>query len=105
MLTDGQSPAFSDRPVTRSAGEELGAFRLAEHRADRLSWPWPGDRTAVTSWRTCPRLPHGCDAGSRSTFTVRLLAGARPEDVAAALGNGLGEAFRVWHEWVSAQRV
>ena len=30
MLTDGQLPANADRPVSRGAAEEIGAFRLAE---------------------------------------------------------------------------
>ena len=37
MLTDGQLPAIADRPVSRGAAEEIGAFRLAEQWADRLS--------------------------------------------------------------------
>ena len=37
MLTDGQLPAIADRPVGRGAAEEIGAFRLAEQWADRLS--------------------------------------------------------------------
>jgi len=33
-----------------------------------------------------------------------MLAGARPEAVAGALGNSLDEAHRRWHEWASRQR-
>src|ERR1700719_2548842 len=101
MLTDGQIAAVADRPVTRGAAEELGAFRLAEQWADRLSWPWPGDRTArdelaelahmsaLASWlrRWQPIHIHGA-----------LLVGAPLEDVAAAHGSSLDETFRHWHE-------
>ena len=33
-----------------------------------------------------------------------MLAGARPEAVAGALGNGLQIAFERWHEWARRQR-
>ena len=33
-----------------------------------------------------------------------MLAGARPEAVAAALGNSLDVAFQRWHEWARGQR-
>jgi hypothetical protein len=33
-----------------------------------------------------------------------MLAGARPEAVAGALGNGLDVAFQRWHEWAILQR-
>ena len=33
-----------------------------------------------------------------------MLAGARPEAVAGALGNSLQVAFERWHEWASRQR-
>ena len=33
-----------------------------------------------------------------------VLAGARPEAVAGALGNSLDVAFRRWHEWAIKQR-
>jgi len=33
-----------------------------------------------------------------------MLAGARPEAVAAALGNDLQVAFERWHEWAVVQR-
>ena len=33
-----------------------------------------------------------------------MLAGAKPEAVAGALGNSLQVAFERWHEWASQQR-
>ncbi len=89
------------------AAEEVGAFELARQWADRLSWPWPGKQTArdhlaelaymsaLSAWlrRWQPIDIHGA-----------LLAGARLEDVAAALGSSIEEAFRRWHEWASGQR-
>lgn len=60
--------------------------------------------TIWPSWRTCPHSPRGCSAGSLYTFTGALLAGARPEDLAAALGDSLDEMFRRWHDWASGQR-
>jgi hypothetical protein len=94
------------RPVTFSAAERLGAFGLAQLWADRSVWPiderTPLDElaelacmSALESWlsRWQPMAIHGA-----------MLAGARPEAVAGALGNDLQVAFERWHEWASRQR-
>jgi hypothetical protein len=100
--------AVSDRPVTFEAAQEVGAFRLAEQWADRMSWPWPGRETArdelaelahmsaLAAWlrRWRPIHVHGA-----------LLSGARPGDVAAAFCDSLTETYRDWHEWASGQRT
>lgn len=107
MPTDGQPQADADRPVTFGAAEELGAFRLEEQWADRLSWPWPGDRTARDE---LAELAH---MSALATWLRRwqpmhihraLLAGAPLEDVAAAFGDSPRETFCCWHEWASGQR-
>ncbi len=104
-----QSRKHSDppqRPVTFRAAEELGAFGLAQLWSDRLAWP-VDERTqydelaelavmsALGKWlrRWQPIAIHGA-----------MLAGARPEAVAAALGNSLEVAFHRWHEWARGQR-
>ena len=47
MSIGDHGPAMvSDRPVTFEATQKVGAFELAEQRADRVSWPWPGRKTA-----------------------------------------------------------
>ncbi len=107
MRSDECGTTAADRPVTFGAAEDLGAFELARQWADRLSWPWSAERTArdhlaelaymsaLAAWlrRWQPIDIHGA-----------LLTGARPEDVAAALGGSLDETFRRWHEWASGQR-
>jgi len=107
MHSDERGTTVADRPVTFGAAEQLGAFKLAEQWADRISWPWPTDRTA------CDELAELAYMSALAAWLGRwqpihihgaLLAGARPEDVAAALGKGLDDAFRDWHEWASGQR-
>ncbi|HCU93443.1 MAG TPA: hypothetical protein DHU96_12220 [Actinobacteria bacterium] len=94
------------RPVTFRAAEEMGPFDLAQLWCDRLAWP-VDKRTqydelaelavmsALARWlqRWQPIAIHGA-----------MLAGARPEAVAAALGNGLDVAYQRWHEWARGQR-
>jgi hypothetical protein len=104
-----QSRKHSDppqRPVTFRAAEDMGAFELAQLWSDRLAWP-VDQRTqydelaelavmsALGKWlhRWQPIAIHGA-----------ILAGARPEAVAAALGNSLDVAFQRWHEWARGQR-
>lgn len=100
--------AYSDRPITLEAAQKIGAFTLAEQWADRMSWPWPGRETAraqlaemahmsaLAMWlrRWQPIHIHGA-----------LMAGARPEEVAAAFGDSLAETYRHWHGWASGQRT
>src|ERR1700683_3464968 len=96
----------SPRPITFRAAENLGAFELAQLWADRTAWP-VDERTqydelselavmsALGKWL---RLWHPIAIHSA------MLAGARPEAVAGALGNSLQVAFDRWHEWALHQR-
>src|SRR5260370_31243988 len=94
------------RPVTFGAAEDLGPFGLAQLWADRTAWPiderTPYDElselavmSALGTWlqRWQPIAIHGA-----------MLAGAKPEAVAGALGNSLEVAFERWHEWGMLQR-
>jgi hypothetical protein len=94
------------RPVTFRAAEEMGPFELAQLWSDRLAWPIDkrtqydelaelAVMSALGKWlrRWQPIAIHGA-----------MLAGARPEAVAAALGNSLDVAFQRWHEWARGQR-
>jgi len=106
MIPSHKRPEASERPITFRAAEELGAFHLAELWADRTAWPIM-ERTAydelaelacmsaLTSWLTRwqPIAIHSA-----------VLAGARMEAIAGALGNSLQVAFDRWHEWASHQR-
>ena len=94
------------RPITFRAAEELGPFELAQLWIDRTAWPID-ERTqydelaelavmsALASWlhRWQPIAIHGA-----------MLAGARPEAVAGALGANLQATFQQWHEWAVRQR-
>ena len=95
-----------ERPVTFKAAERLGAFELAKLWADGTAWSLD-ERTqydelaelacmsALATWlrRWQPIAIHGA-----------MLAGARPEAVAGALGNSVQVTFECWHEWASHQR-
>ena len=94
------------RPITFRAAEDLGAFELAQLWADRTAWPiderTPYDElselavmSALGTWlqRWQPIAIHGA-----------MLAGAKPEAVAGALGNSLEVAFERWREWAMLQR-
>jgi hypothetical protein len=95
-----------ERPITFRAAEELGAFELAQLWADRTAWP-VDQRTsydelaelacmsALATWlrRWQPLAIHGA-----------MLADAKPEAVAGALGNSLQVAFDRWHKWAARQR-
>jgi hypothetical protein len=94
------------RPITFRAAEELGPFDLARLWSDRMAWPID-ERTkydelselavmsALATWlrRWQPMAVHGA-----------ILAGARPEAVAGAFGEGVEVAFDRWHEWALRQR-
>ena len=106
MIPSHKRSEAPERPITFNAAEDLGAFQLAELWADRMAWPI-GERTAydelaelavmsaLAKWlaRWQPIAIHGA-----------VLAGARMEAIAGALGNSLQVAFDRWHEWASHQR-
>ena len=94
------------RPVTFTAAEDLNPFELAELWADRMAWPVDGRTpydelaelavmSALARWlqRWLPIAIHSA-----------MLAGARPESVACALGDTVDVAFERWHEWAVRQR-
>jgi hypothetical protein len=101
MTRSHQRTEAPERPVTFNAAERLGAFELAALWADRMAWPID-DRTpydelaelacmsALARWldRWLPIAIHGA-----------MLAGAKPEAVAGALGSSLQMTFERWHEW------
>jgi hypothetical protein len=94
------------RPLTFRAAQELSAFELARLWADPEAWPL-GKRsvhdelaelavmsaliTWLRSWQ--PVAIHGA-----------MRAGARPEAVAAALGDTVEVAYERWQEWAVNQR-
>lgn len=94
------------RPITFRAAEDLGPFELARLWGDTTAWPI-SERSkydelaelavmaALEKWMHCwqPIAIHGA-----------MLAGARPEAVAGALGNDLQVACDRWHEWAVRQR-
>jgi hypothetical protein len=94
------------RPITFRAAEDLGPFELAQLWCDRTAWPID-ERTqydelselavmsALAAWlrRWQPVAIHSA-----------MLAGARPEAVAGALGESVELTFDRWHDWALRQR-
>ena len=94
------------RPITFRAAEDLGAFELAQLWANRTAWPidertqydelaelavMSGLATWLRRWQ--PLAIHGA-----------VLAGARPDAVAGALGDSVHVAFHRWRDWATRQR-
>src|ERR1700734_2532068 len=104
--SSGKRDETPSRPITFHAAEDLGPFELAQLWADRTAWPLD-ERTqydelaelavmaALAAWlrRWQPIAIHGA-----------ILAGARPEAAAGALGDSVQVAFERWHEWAVVQR-
>lgn len=94
------------RPITFRAAEDLGPFELAELWCDRIAWHIDSRTqydelaelavmSALATWlrRWQPIAIHGA-----------MLAGARPEAVAGALGDSVEVVFERWHAWALRQR-
>jgi len=94
------------RPVTFTAAEELGAFELAELWADRMAWPVDG-RTPydeLAELAVMSALARWLQRWQPIAIHSAVLAGARREAVAGALGGSLDVAYQRWHEWATRQR-
>lgn len=106
MIPSHKRSESPERPITFHAAEDLGAFQLAELWADRTAWPIT-ERTAydeLAELATMSALAKWLLRWQPIAIHGAMLAGAKPEAVAGALGNSLQEAYRRWHEWASRQR-
>lgn len=94
------------RPITLSAAEDLGAFELAELWADRMAWPI-NNRTRydeLAELAVMSALANWLRRWQPMAIHSAMLAEARPEAVAGALGDSLDVAYQRWHEWATRQR-
>ena len=94
------------RPIKFRAAEDLGPFELAQLWADRTAWPID-ERTQydeLSELAVMSALAVWLRRWQPIAIHSAMLAGARPEAVAAALGNSLQVAFDRWHEWALRQR-
>jgi hypothetical protein len=105
-----QSPGKRDetpsRPLTFRAAENLGPFELAQLWADRTAWPID-ERTQydeLSELAVMSALGKWLRRWQPIAIHSAMLAGAKPEAVAGALGNSLQVAFERWHEWAVRQR-
>jgi hypothetical protein len=106
MIPSHKRSETPERPITFRAAENLGAFGLAELWADRTAWPM-NERTAydeLAELATMSALAKWLQRWQPIAIHGAMLAGAKPEAVAGALGNSLQVAFDRWHEWAARQR-
>ena len=95
-----------ERPITFRAAEDLGAFELAQLWIDRTAWPLT-ERTAydeLAELATMSALAMWLTRWQPIAIHGAVLAGARIEAIAGALGDSLQAAFDRWHEWASRRR-
>jgi hypothetical protein len=106
MILSHKRSETPERPITFRAAEDLGAFELAQLWADRTAWPI-SERTAydeLAELATMSALAKWLTRWQPIAIHSAVLAGARMESIAGALGNSLQVAFDRWHEWASRQR-
>ena len=106
MIPSYKRAETPERPVTVKAAEDLGAFDLAQLWADRTAWPL-SERTAydeLAELAVMSALAKWLTRWQPIAIHSAVLAGARMESIAGALGNSLQVAFDRWHEWASRQR-
>jgi hypothetical protein len=106
MIPSHKRSETPERPITFHAAEDIGAFQLAELWADRTAWPI-SERTAydeLAELATMSALAKWLARWQPIAIHSAVLAGARMESIAGALGNSLQVAFDRWHEWASRQR-
>jgi hypothetical protein len=103
MIPSYKRSETPERPVTFKAAEDLGAFELAQLWADRTAWPI-SERTAYAELACMSALAKWLTRWQPIAIHGAVLAGARMETIAGALGNSLQVAFDRWHEWASRQR-
>jgi hypothetical protein len=104
--SSGTSDDLPSRPITFRAAENLGAFELAQLWADRTAWPID-ERTQydeLSELAVMSALGKWLRLWQPIAIHSAMLASARPEAVAGALGNSLQVAFERWHEWALRQR-
>jgi hypothetical protein len=95
-----------ERPITFRAAEELGAFELAQLWADCTAWNL-NERTTydeLAELACMSALAKWLTRWQPIAIHSAVLAGARIEAVAGALGSSPQEAFDCWHEWALSQR-
>lgn len=98
-------PDAPERPITFRAAEDLGAFELAQLWTDRSAWPL-NERTAydeLAELACMSALTEWLTRWQPIAIHSAVLAGARMEAVAGAVGNSLQVAFDCWHEWALRQ--
>jgi len=102
----GKGDETPSRPITFRAARELGPFALAELWCDRTAWPM-GERSQydeLAELAVMSGLAKWLHMWQPIAIHGAILAGARLEAVAGALGESAETAFTRWHEWALQQR-
>jgi hypothetical protein len=107
MIPSHKRPKAPERPITFRAAEDLGAFELAQPWADRTAWPISERRAydELAELATMSALAKWLTRWQPIAIHSAVLADARMECIAGALGNSLQVAFDRWHEWAGTTRL
>ena len=105
-ISSARGAGVPERPITFRVAEDLGAFELTQLWADCTAW----NLTERTAYDELAEL--ACMSALAGWLTrwqpiaihSAVLAGARIEAVAGALGSDPRVAFDRWHEWALRQR-
>jgi hypothetical protein len=106
MVPSRKRTKTPERPVTFNAAEGLGPFDLAQLWADRTACPID-ERTAydeLAELACMSALAKWLRGWQPIAIHGAVLAGARIEAIAGALGNSLEAAFELWYGWASEER-
>jgi hypothetical protein len=94
------------RPITFRAAEDLGPFELAQLWCDRTAWPID-ERTQydeLSELAVMSALAAWLRRWQPVSINSAMLAGARPEAAAGALGETVEMTAGRWRAWAAVQR-
>jgi hypothetical protein len=104
--SSGNRDDTPSRPITFHAAENLDPFELAQLWSDRTAWPLD-ERTQydeLSELAVMSALGTWLRRWQPIAIHSAVLAGARPEAVAGALGDTVEVTFARWREWALCQR-
>jgi hypothetical protein len=102
----GQSDQAPSRPITFRAAADIRPFELAQLWCDRIAWPID-ERTEydeLSELAVMSALATWLQRWQPIAIHSAILAGARPEAVARALGDSVEVAFERCDTWATRQR-
>jgi hypothetical protein len=102
----GKRDETPSRPITFRAADDLGPFELAKLWVDGAAWPIDGrsQYDELSELAVMSALAMSLHQWQPIAIHSAILAGARPEAVAGALGDTVQATFERWAGWAVQQR-